>query len=286
MSNLSLISRSKPSSRRWAATLLVLAASLASVLPTAPATAATFAAVASPPRFELSGKAGDTVRDSVEISNADAEPGNYRLFTNDWLLDPAGGPTFQDALAPNSCRPWVALERRSIVLNPNANRKIRFEVQIPPDTPAGECRFALMVEQDESTLSKAMAGNLPVPVQGRIAVIVYLRIGDAASKLRLVDVRLVNVDGQPTPVARVINEGNAHDRLDGVVGAVDGDGQKINFAVSQRPILPGETRELPFSVYLADATEKPIIKWRAPLLFKGSLEAESGLKIPLDMKLP
>jgi hypothetical protein len=249
------------------------------------AAAATFAAVASPPRFELSGKAGDTVRDTLEISNADAEPGNYRLFTNDWTLDPSGGAAFQDELAAGSCRPWVALERRSIVLNPNVSRKIRFEVQIPPGTPAGECRFALMIEQDESTLSQAMAGNLPVPVQGRIGVIVYVRIGDAAPKLRLVDVSLASVNGMPTPVARVVNEGNAHDRLDGVVGAVDGDGQKINFVVSQRPILPGETRQLPFSVYLMDAAEKPIIKWRTPLQFKGSLEAESGLKIPLDLKL-
>jgi hypothetical protein len=179
----------------------------------------------------------------------------------------------------------VALERRSVVINPNVSRKIRFEIQIPPGTPAGECRFALMIEQDESTLSQAMAGNLPVPVQGRIGVIVYVRIGDAAPKLRLLDVGLANVNGVPTPVARVVNEGNAHDRLDGVVGAVDGDGQKINFVVSQRPILPGETRQLPFSVYLMVAAEKPIIKWRTPLQLKGSLEAESGLKIPLDLKL-
>jgi hypothetical protein len=285
MFNSSLISTSRPSSRA-AALLLALAALLMGTLHVGPAAAATFAAVASPPRFELVGKAGDTVRETVEISNADVEPGNYRLFTNDWKLDPIGGAAFQDELSPGSCRPWVALERRSIVLNPNVNRKIRFEVQIPPGTPAGECRFALMVEQDESTLSQAMAGNLPVPVQGRIAVIVYVRIGDAAPKLRLVDVRMVAINGQATPVARVANDGNAHDRLDGVVEAVDADGQKINFAVSQRPILPGETRELPFSVYLADATEKPIIKWRMPLQFKGSIESETGLKIPFDLKLP
>jgi len=284
MFNLNLISISKANSA--GPCHLACASVLAAALCAGPAGAATFAVVASPPRFELSGKAGDTVRDTVEISNADVEPGNYRLFTNDWLLDAAGGPSFQDALAPGSCRPWVALERRSILLNPNVNRKIRFEVQIPPGTPAGECRFALMVEQDESTLSQAMAGNLPVPIQGRIAVIIYVRIGDAAPKLRLVDVRTDNVNGQATPVARVANDGNAHDRLDGVVEGVDADGQKINFAVSQRPILPGETRELPFSVYLADATEKPIIKWRTPLQLKGTLEGESGLKIPLDLKLP
>ena len=162
MSNLNPISISKPNSRS-AGALLVLAA-LAAMLQGGVAGAATFAAIASPPRFELSGKAGDTLRESLEITNVDVEPGNYRLFTNDWTLDANGGAVLQDALAPGSCRPWVALERRSILLNPNANRKIRFEMQIPPGTPAGECRFALMIEQDESTLSNAMAGNLPVPV--------------------------------------------------------------------------------------------------------------------------
>ena len=116
-------------------------------------------------------------------------------------------------------------------------------------------------------------------------MIVYIRIGDAAPKLRLVDVRLVDLNGQSTPVARVANDGNAHDRLDGVVTAVDADGQKMNFAVSQRPILAGETRELPFSIYLQDAADKPIVKWRAPLQFKGTIESEIGTKIPLDMQL-
>jgi hypothetical protein len=249
------------------------------------AQAATFAAVASPPRFELAGKPGETVRDAVELSNADVEPGNYRLFTNDWQLDAGGGPTFQDALGANSCRPWVALERRSVVLNPNSARKIRFEVQIPADAPAGECRFALMVEQDEGTLSKAMAGDVPVPVQGRIAVIVYVRVGDAAPKLRLVDVHLADINGQPTPVAKVVNEGLAHDRLDGVLSTTDADRQAINFAISQRPILGGETRELPFSAVMPDNTEKPPTKWRTPLQLKGTLEAESGTRIPIDLKL-
>lgn len=281
MFNSNPILNSKPSSRHAAGLLLALAGALHA----GPAAAATFSAVASPPRFELSAKAGDTVRDTVEISNADAEAGNYRLFTNDWKLEPSGSPTFQDELQPGSCRPWVALERRSILLNPNVSRKIRFEIQVPPGTPAGECRFALMIEQDEETLSKAMAGGLPVPIQGRIAVIVYVRIGDAAPKLRLVDVHMADVGGQSAPVARVANDGNAHDRFDGVVEAVDADGKKINFAISQRPILPGETRDLPFSVYLSDAADKPVVKWRAPLQLKGSIESETGAKIPVNVQV-
>ena len=277
--------KSKPTSLLRSARVLIGMALCAAGAHGIAAHAATFAAVASPPRFELVGKPGETVRQSVELSNADVEPGNYRLFTNDWQLEPGGGPVFQDALAADSCRPWVALERRSIVLNPNAVRKIRFEVQIPANAPAGECRFALMVEQDEGTLSRAMAGNLPVPVQGRIAVIVYVRVGEAAPKLRLLDVRVNTINGLPIPVAKVVNEGLAHDRLDGVLVATDADRQQINFAISQRPILAGETRELPFAVYLADSADKPPAKWRAPLHIKGTLEAESGLKFPIDLQL-
>ena len=86
-------------------------------------------------------------------------------------------------------------------------------------------------------------------------------------------------------VARVINEGNAHDRLDGVLSATDADKQGINFAISQRPILAGETRELPFSVYTGEQGGKPASKWRLPLQLKGTLEAESGLRIPVDLQL-
>ena len=46
-----------------------------------------FAAMVSPPRFELMVKPGETQRQIVEITNADSRPATFRLRTADWTLD-------------------------------------------------------------------------------------------------------------------------------------------------------------------------------------------------------
>jgi hypothetical protein len=138
-----------------------------------------FAAVVSPPRFELAVKPGERIRDVIEISNASDQPAKYRVRTGDWALGPDAGVTFSDAaLGPGSCRPWVAIERREILVPSGGRYRYRFEVQPPANTPAGECRFALLIEGDEHTV-KTQSG-LTVPVSGRIGVIVYVIVGQAA----------------------------------------------------------------------------------------------------------
>jgi len=242
-----------------------------------------FSAVVSPPRIEIAGKPGDKIREVIEVSNADSQPGKYQIRTNDWDLDAAGGPIFHEEIQKDSCRPWVALERRSFTLNSNVNRKLRFEVTIPADAKVGECRFAIMIQQDDAELSRIMAGNLPIPLQGRLAVIVYVKIGDAAPKLRIDGTKSIMQNGNLIPSIIVANDGTAHDRMEGVVQAVDAKGQKIDFSIAQRPILAGEKRELPFAVYVnQEQGAKPPEKWVAPLTLKGVLEAESGAKIPID----
>ena len=53
--------------------------------------------------------------------------GSYRVYTNDWTMGPDGNAVFADELAANSCRPWVALERKELALA--ANGKVRFPLR-------------------------------------------------------------------------------------------------------------------------------------------------------------
>jgi hypothetical protein len=75
-----------------------------------------FAALVSPPRFELAAKPGETVRQVLQLSNRGAMPAQYRIHTADWLLSSDFGVTFLDALQADSCRPWVSLERPEATL--------------------------------------------------------------------------------------------------------------------------------------------------------------------------
>lgn len=235
-----------------------------------------FAVYISPPRFEVQATPGQPLRQVLEIQHVGQEKGNFRIYTSDWTLQPDNSVTFSEALGPDSCRPWVAIERRELLIEPGARYRYRFEITPPPGTPARECRFAIMVEG----LDKARAqGNLDIPVGGRIGVIVYATIGNAAPQLAIVGTRVDTRNGQPTAVVDVRNSGNAHGRLEGYVNGTDATGARFEMAPSDLPILAGETRAVTITPVMEEG--KPAPEVRFPLTIKGNLEWGKN-RLPLD----
>jgi fimbrial chaperone protein len=227
-----------------------------------------FAAIVSPPRFELTAKSGDKVRQVAEIGNAGTQAAKYHFKTADWSLDKTGGVSFDEKLQPGSCRTWVAIEKREITVAGGGRYRYRFEISVPGDAPTGECRFALLIEGDEQAV-KAVNGP-PVPVSGRIGVIVYLSIGGAVPKLDVVSSQVATINGEATPVLQIKNSGNAHGRLDGFLSGTDASGRKHEFSLSTLPILPGETRAISLIVN-RDEQAAPI-KIAYPMTVRGNLE--------------
>src|SRR5690606_36173437 len=174
-----------------------------------------FSAHVLPPRFEDSAPPGTVYRNVIEIQNTSPEAVRFGVRTADWDLDENGGVNFDYALAADSCRPWVGVEAREIRLDPNGRKRFRFEVAVPEGTPARQCRFAIMIEGEPQKTDSGMA------VAGRIGVIVYLDIGGASARLRVAQARVASVQGQEVPVLTVVNEGNAHGRLEGFLDSRD-----------------------------------------------------------------
>lgn len=241
---------------------------IGSLLPL-PAVASGFAAAASPPRYELQANAGQQLTQVLEIYNVGNAGEQYSIKTNDWQLK---GETlsFHDELLPNSCRPWVKLERHKITVNGGDKRPMRFQIDVPPNTPAQECRFAIMIE-GTTPAANQIAGNLSLPVNGRLAVIVYLAVGNANPSLSIVNV----TKEQNLPVVKVNNAGNAHGRLQGVLTGTDGSGKTIEFSVASTPIMPGETRTLPLTPHQGEKRLKPE-EIRYPVKLKGELDWTKG----------
>ena len=245
---------------------------------------AQFAASVSPPRFEFDAPAGETSRRVVEVVHAGATAGNYRFATADWRLSADGQAEFMEALQPDSCRPWVAIERRTATVAPGARLRFRFEVTPPADTPARECRFAIMVESAEQL---ANAGDLQFPMSGRIAVIVYARVGGALPQLTIEQTLVARIDGQDVPALRVRNAGTATGRFGGFASARDADGARLDLAPQTVPVLPGMVRVLGLMplppVDKPNAAAPVITRW--PLRVQGTLEVDGSapiLKLPLD----
>jgi len=201
-----------------------------------------FSAAVSPPRFELAVNPGESSRQVIEITNASSQPSTFHFRTADWTLDESAGVHFSDELAFRSCRPWVAIERHALEVPAGGRYRFRFEVTPPADAPARECRFAIMIEGDEQ-VARGVDG-LNLPVSGRIGVIVYVSVGDAAPELQVVGAVVSDVNGRMLPVLRVNNLGNAHGRLSGFLQGTDASGRRLEFEPSTLPILPLETRAI------------------------------------------
>jgi hypothetical protein len=230
-----------------------------------------FYGVASPPRFELRAAPGARLREVVEISNAGILPAKYRIRTADWALAADNSVVFHDELRPGSCRPWVAIERNDLTLPGGARARFRFEVAPPADAPAGECRFALMIEGEDPVV--AVSDLFNIPVRGRLGVIVYVAVGGAAPKLEVVKAGTETIGGRRTPAVWVRNSGNAHGRVAGFLTGVDARGREVEFAPSNFPILPGETRPLALAAQTApnEPTEPAY-----PVTIRGTIEWEGG----------
>lgn len=236
------------------------------------ATAQGFAAYITPPRFDVKIAPGQSLRQVFEIQHVGQLKGGYRLYTNDWTYQPDNTATFSDELAPDSCRPWVAIERRELTLEPGARYRFRFEISPPPGTPARECRFAIMVEGVDPAKSS-------VDVGGRIGVIVYAAIGGAEPALELAATRVAVVGGKPVAMLDIRNRGNAHGRLEGFVNATDAAGNRLEMTPTDMPILPGETRGVALGPVVDEG--QPVPEIRFPLVVKGSLEWGKN-RLPLD----
>lgn len=229
---------------------------------------AEFAVAISPPRFEVEAKAGSLLRQTMEITNSSAQPAALTIKTADWTYEQDGAVNFNEELAAGSCRPWVTIERRDLTVTAGRPYRFRFEVAPPAGTPPMECRFAVLVEgQQEST----SAGGLVVPFNARLAVVVYVGIGDVQPELSVVGTAVQAVDGRQTPVLRVRNTGLAHGRLEGFLTGTDANNTPLDFVARGYPILPGETRVIPLNASRQGDPDAPVTL-TFPVTVKGKLE--------------
>ena len=135
-------------------------------------------------------------------------------------------------------------------------RRVGFRVQVdvPPDVPPQECRFALLIEGDDQIVQNA--SGLSMPVAGRIGVIFYVAVAGAAPALEIASAGVREVNGARLPVLKVKNSGNAHGRLSAFLRHRR-QGPEPRFHAIELPILPGETRFVELSA------TRDAAKWRA-----------------------
>lgn len=237
-----------------------------------------FEVAVSPSRFILSGKSSSRVGQSIEIQNLGAQAIDLLVRTVDWTYSPMGEIGYKEELLPNSCRPWVTLERKTVKVAAASKRAFRFQVDVPADAARSECRFMLTIEGIEPAqraLAESAGGvSLTLPVSARMAIPIYVAVNGAEPKLAMGDVLTRDIGGKRTPVVVVRNSGDAHGRLEGGLDAVDGEGVEFELEPENSPIMPGQTRTIPLS-------QKKDLRRKAPAVVlpytaKGTIDWERG----------
>lgn len=259
---------------------LCVCAVIAVQMSTGATQAAGFAVSVSPPRFELEVKPAEKSRQIIEITNAANQASSFKIKTADWSLANDGSVIFQDELTPQSCRPWVVLERLQLVVPANRPYRFRFEVSPPLGTPPVECRFAILIEGEDQT---AKTGSLAIPYSGRFGVIVYVAVGDVAPKIELLGGVVQTINGKPSAVFKVKNSGSAHGRLEGFMTGVDALGKPLEFAPLPLPILPGNQADIPL-VATRPGDPDNAVEVQFPVTVKGKLEWGSGQSQLVDLR--
>lgn len=244
-----------------------------------PVQAGEFALAISPARFELALKPGERSRQIIEITNASSDPANLKLRTADWSLEANTSVSFHDELQADSCRPWVALERRELKVLAGRPYRMRFEIKVPESTPAGECRFAIMLEGQE--LFNSLSNGPPIPFAARMGVIVYLAIGNAEPALSVIGARVSKVNGVETPLLEVRNSGLAHGRLQGFLKGVDASQTALELSPGNQPILPGKTSWIPLSA-VRETENDTAVAVKFPIRIRGQLEWGQGKSQAID----
>lgn len=239
---------------------------------------APFEIAAAPARFEISADPGQRKGQSLDIHNLGMAATEVSLRTLDWTYSEDGKLSFRDELLPDSCRPWVALQQRTLKIGPRGKSAFRFEVTPPADAPRGECRFMIAIEGLEPSARAAMAAGgvgLDMPVSGRIAIAVYVAVGGASPKLEIRRTETQTLRGVRTPVVVVRNTGDAHGRLEGSLSATGSDGKEFDLVPDSSPILPGQMRAIALTPRTSpDAKSPPPMK--LPLRTRGALDWDDG----------
>jgi hypothetical protein len=247
---------------------------------------ATLGAGVSPSKFELRAKPGQVVRDTLTVLNASEDPSEFQFRTVDWRLNDNNGVDYIDEELPDgSCRPWVRLERKAVMIRPGSEKKYRFEVHVPEDAPAGLCRFAIMIEPSDKLVSSlGNDGQIRFPIVGRYAVITYVTVGDAKAEIDYLGMGETLISDQRLPTLKLYNQGNSYDRAFGEVVATDPEGQKIVLIASSFPVLPGRTEEIALAPVAPEPGKQPIA-FGYPLKLKGKVEI-GGETIKIDQSFP
>jgi hypothetical protein len=140
---------------------------------------ATVSLVVSPPSFTLDAKPGDTLQQTVQVTNSGTSDVTLQALVNDFIvMDNQGTPIRVTTAASGRylASPWFTLERTSLVLKPGATEQVIVIISVPKDAlPGGHYAGVFFLDNPDHSPGKtasytaAQVGSLfKITVAGNI----------------------------------------------------------------------------------------------------------------------
>jgi P pilus assembly chaperone PapD len=238
--------------------ITIAAAALGVILWISPVAADTSLDV-SPIRVTLKLNAGEEYTNSVRVLNSGEEPTRLRAYVEDWYLDNVGTPVFQPAgTQKHTASLWVDAAPADFLLEPGQTENVRFTIKVPKSAEEHGYHGTLILET--LPLNRADSSQKQMFVQGRIACMMYVTVGEPRKAGSITALRTIQREGENRLQVQIENTGETFFRLAGDLNIMEG-GQVVDQGeeIPDVPILPGSKRwielDLPqnfmFANYLA-----------------------------------
>lgn len=198
-----------------------------------------------PAKFELGGNPGESVTQSIKITNDDDYGALYAITVENFTkTDENGGVILGENLPDNQSQlsRWIGFNRRGGELAPHQTSIIDYIIDIPKDAPPGGAYAAIVISMDRIVRNpgESMASS-------RVVSIVMLTIsGDIRENSSVNSFKAIrNDDGTMQFDCMIANHGNSHVRPSGSITIRNIFGKEVDkIDFSGENVLPGVTRRI------------------------------------------
>lgn len=190
--------------------------------------------------------AGETVKDSVTVTNLLNIPQSFKIFGADgYTTEHDGGLGLKKVDEPqDAVGSWITTSRNELTLGPREVAKIPFTIKVPTGTAPGDHAGAVVAL---NTLVQPGTGAGPnIGIQRAVATRVYLRVqGSITPGLQVKQVWLERTGSAATVHYVLANTGNVRLEPTGLVSLTGVFGRSLENLppLDLGTLLPGETSE-------------------------------------------
>lgn len=198
-----------------------------------------------PPKIEMFANPGDTISESIRLTNNSNSPQTYSITVEDFRSTGEEGQVVLEEvdLETYSLRSWIKPSAPAIVVQPNEEVVYPFSISVPKNAEPGG-HYASILFQIGG------AENIPgvTSVRSRVGALILLRIsGDVKedAKIESFDAPQFSQKGPIDISLRVSNAGTTHIRPNGTIIVTNLIGKKVaEIPLAGLNVFPGAIRKM------------------------------------------